>query len=87
MRVGEGVLLLQRLFSDSPSDCIQQRLCLGRLDEIVHHTLLEESGSFMDIGIASQYDDGDRWKLRPDECDELMAIHLWQFDIADKYLD
>ena len=78
---------MQRLFSYSPSDCIQQRLYLGRLDKIVNNALLEERGSSMDIGVASQYDDGDRRKLRPDECDELMSIHLWQFDIADNYLD
>lgn len=37
-----GVLFKRHLFSDSPSDRIQQRLCLGRLDEIVHYTLLEQ---------------------------------------------
>ena len=85
--LGEGVLLVQHLFSDCPPDCIQQRLCLGRLDEIVHHTLFEERGSSMDIGVARQCDDRDRRKLRPDECNEVMSIHLWQFDIADNYLD
>ena len=37
-----SLLAEQRLFADSPPDRIQERLCLGRFDEIVHHTLLEE---------------------------------------------
>src|ERR1700675_5102380 len=85
--LGDGVLPKQRLFTDSPPDCIQQRLCLGRLDEIVHHTLLEQRSSSLDIGVSGQHDDGHRWKLRPDECDEVISVHLWQLNVADDCMD
>jgi hypothetical protein len=61
------LLIKHRLFPDSPPDCVQQGLWLGRLDEIVHHTLLEHERSSADIRVSSQHDDRYQWKLRPDE--------------------
>src|SRR5580765_8576257 len=85
--LGDGVLPKQRLFTDSPPDCIQQRLCLGGLDEIVHHSLLEQRSSPLDIGVSSQHDDGHRRKLDPDECNEIIPVHLWQINVADNRMD
>src|SRR4029077_9538349 len=82
-----GVLPKQLLFTDSPPDCIQQRLCLGRLDEIVHHSLLEQRSSSLDIGVSSHHDDGHRRKLLPDECDEIIPVHLRQINVADNCMD